>query len=95
MTAAYARETGVDYDELLDTVAAVCAAADDRAVADLYRHDDLRGTGVCTHECRTRGRDVGVDADHDVDDLRQTIHALLLCSEGRGRFRSGRRKVGL
>jgi hypothetical protein len=42
MTAAYAGETGVDYDELLDTVAAVCAADDDRAIADLYSHDDLR-----------------------------------------------------
>jgi putative transposase len=28
-------------------------------------------------------------------DLRETIHALLLCPEGRNRFRSGRRQAGL
>jgi len=39
--------------------------------------------------------DVGVDPDHDVDDFRQTVHALLLSPEGRGRFRSGRRQAGL
>ena len=49
MTAAYAGETGADYDELLDTVTAVCATDDDRTVADTYGHDDLRVPGnlVC------------------------------------------------
>ncbi len=46
--------------------------------------------------CRGAGRrDVGVDADHNVSDLRETVHALLLCPEGRNRFRSGRRQAGL
>lgn len=34
--------TGPDYDELLDAVAAVCAADDLRAIAELYEHDDLK-----------------------------------------------------
>ena len=42
MTAAYRGETGEDYDELLDEIAAVCAADDPAAVASLYAHDDLR-----------------------------------------------------
>src|SRR5262249_59804479 len=33
--------------------------------------------------CGAVRRDVGVHADHYVDDLRETIHALLLCPEGR------------
>ena len=42
MTAAYRGETGEDYDDLLDEVAAVCAADDPAAVAGLYARDDLR-----------------------------------------------------
>lgn len=42
MTAAYRGETGEDYDELLDEIAAVCAADDPAAAARLYAHDDLR-----------------------------------------------------
>jgi transglutaminase superfamily protein len=42
MTASYRGETGPDYDELLDTIAATCAADDPRAVADLYASEDLR-----------------------------------------------------
>ena len=42
MTAAYRGETGEDYDELLDEIAAVCAADDPAAVARLYARDDLR-----------------------------------------------------
>lgn len=42
MTAAYNGETGPDYDQLLDTVAAVCAADELAAVTALYEHDDLR-----------------------------------------------------
>ena len=43
MTAAYRGETGEDYDELLDEIAAVCAADDPAAVAEsLYAHYDLR-----------------------------------------------------
>jgi hypothetical protein len=42
MTAAYRGETGEDYDELLDEIAAVCAADDPAAVVGLYAHDDLR-----------------------------------------------------
>jgi hypothetical protein len=42
MTESYRGETGDDYDELLDTVAAVCAAADPAAVASLSARDELR-----------------------------------------------------
>ncbi len=42
MTASYRGETGADYDELIDTVAAVCEAADPDAVALLYARDELR-----------------------------------------------------
>jgi hypothetical protein len=42
VTAAYRGETGEDYDELLDEVAAVCAADEPAAVARLYARDDLR-----------------------------------------------------
>jgi len=42
MTAAYRGETGPDYDGLLDTLAAVCAADDPVEVARLYDHDRLR-----------------------------------------------------
>src|SRR5215469_3120575 len=42
MTAAYRGETGSDYDELLDELAAVCAAGDPAAMAGLYAHEDLR-----------------------------------------------------
>lgn len=41
MTAAYAGETGADYDDLLDTLAAVCAGSDHQQLTDLYRHRDL------------------------------------------------------
>jgi hypothetical protein len=51
--------------------------------------------GPCVNRCGAVRRDVGVDTDHHVDDLRETIHALLLCPEGRNRFRSGRRQAGL
>lgn len=42
MTAAYAGQTGPDYDELLDTVAIACANDDDWEIVDLYQRDDLR-----------------------------------------------------
>jgi hypothetical protein len=42
MGAAYRGQTGADYDELLDELAAVCAADDPAAMASLYTHDDLR-----------------------------------------------------
>ncbi|WP_230314130.1 hypothetical protein [Nakamurella alba] len=41
-TDAYDGRTGDDYDELLDLVAATCASDDPAAVAELYRHPDLR-----------------------------------------------------
>jgi hypothetical protein len=41
MTASYRGETGADYDDLMDTIAAVTAADDADAVADLYRSHDL------------------------------------------------------
>jgi transglutaminase superfamily protein len=42
MTAAYRGETGDDYDDLLDELAAVCATGGPAAVASLYADDDLR-----------------------------------------------------
>jgi hypothetical protein len=42
MDASYKGQTGADYDELLDTIADVCAADDPSAVADLYARDELR-----------------------------------------------------
>lgn len=42
MTDAYDGKTGADYDNLLDTLAAVCSAGDPAAVANLYTHADLR-----------------------------------------------------
>ncbi|HZC71633.1 MAG TPA: hypothetical protein VE442_13140 [Jatrophihabitans sp.] len=42
MTDAYDGRTDAGYDELLDTLAAVCAADEPAAVADLYTHPDLR-----------------------------------------------------
>lgn len=41
MTAAYRGETGPDYDELLDDLAAACNEDDPGAIASLYRHPDL------------------------------------------------------
>jgi transglutaminase superfamily protein len=41
MTASYEGRTGPDYDALIDTVAAVCAAGDPGAVAALYASEDL------------------------------------------------------
>jgi hypothetical protein len=42
MDASYKGQTGADYDELLDTIAGVCAGGDPGALADLYAHDELR-----------------------------------------------------
>ncbi len=42
MGASYNGETGADYDQLLDTIAAVCTADDPSAIADLYASDELR-----------------------------------------------------
>lgn len=42
MDASYKGQTGAGYDELLDAIAAVCAADDSSAVADLYDCDELR-----------------------------------------------------
>jgi Transglutaminase-like superfamily len=41
MTASYRGETGADYDDLMDEIAAVTAAGDLGAIADLYRTQDL------------------------------------------------------
>jgi hypothetical protein len=41
MTDAYAGHTGADYDDLLDTLARVCADDEPAAVAALYAHEDL------------------------------------------------------
>jgi hypothetical protein len=42
MTSSYRGETGPDYDELLDEIAAVCAADDPQAIAAIYARDELR-----------------------------------------------------
>jgi hypothetical protein len=41
MTEAYDGNTGADYDELLDTLARVCAGDESGAVSALYAHEDL------------------------------------------------------
>ena len=41
MEASYAGETGPDYDELMDTIAASCASGDEAAIAALYASHDL------------------------------------------------------
>lgn len=41
MTASYEGQTGAEYDQLIDTIAAVCAADDPAAVAALYDSEDL------------------------------------------------------
>jgi len=41
MTASYGGRTGPEYDQLIDTVAAVCAADDTTAIAALYASEDL------------------------------------------------------
>ena len=41
MTASYRGETGPDYDELIDTIAAVCARDDPAEVASRYALDEL------------------------------------------------------
>jgi hypothetical protein len=41
MTDAYAVRTGADYDDLLDTLARVCAEDEPAAVSALYAHQDL------------------------------------------------------
>lgn len=42
MEASYKGETGADYDELMDTIATVCAADDPAAIAGLYARDELQ-----------------------------------------------------
>jgi hypothetical protein len=42
MSESYRGATGAEYDELIDTVAAVCADDEPDAVAALYAHDELR-----------------------------------------------------
>ncbi len=42
MTASYRGETGADYDELIDTIARVCAADEPLALAGLYASQDLQ-----------------------------------------------------
>lgn len=42
MSAAYQGATGADYDELIDTVAVVCAADEPDAIAGLYATEELR-----------------------------------------------------
>jgi hypothetical protein len=42
MTASYRGETGAEYDALMDTVAAVCGAADPAAVSRMYASADLQ-----------------------------------------------------
>lgn len=41
MTASYAGQTGPDYDELMDAIAAACATGDEAAIASLYASHDL------------------------------------------------------
>ena len=41
MAASYAGETGPDYDVLMETIAATCAADDEQAIAALYASHDL------------------------------------------------------
>lgn len=41
MPEAYDDKTGADYDELLDTLATVCASDDPSSIAGLYAHEDL------------------------------------------------------
>jgi len=41
MDASYKGETGTEFDQLIDAIAAVCASNDDRAVQDLYLSEDL------------------------------------------------------
>ena len=42
MTEAYQGRTGPDYDQMLDTLAAVCADDDPTAIAALYERHELR-----------------------------------------------------
>jgi len=42
MTEAYEGRTGLDYDELLDTLAAACDADDPTTLVSLYQRDELR-----------------------------------------------------
>jgi len=42
MDASCKGKTGADYDELLGTIAAVCAEGDPVAAADLYARGELR-----------------------------------------------------
>ena len=42
MQAAYKDQAGTDYDELLDEVAAACAADEPAVLTSLYARDELR-----------------------------------------------------
>lgn len=41
MESSYNGQTGPEYDELMDTIAATCAANDEAAIANLYATEDL------------------------------------------------------
>jgi hypothetical protein len=49
MESSYKGETGADYDEYVDMIAAVCASEDVLAVADLYATADLRVPDQLVH----------------------------------------------
>jgi hypothetical protein len=42
MAASYQGETGPDYDELIDEIAAICAADDASAIAACYAQAELQ-----------------------------------------------------
>ncbi|QIS20357.1 hypothetical protein [Nocardia terpenica] len=42
MGAAFSGDTGPDYDNLLDAIAATCAVGDTMAIAELCARDELR-----------------------------------------------------
>jgi hypothetical protein len=42
MTASYQGETGLDYDRLIDEIAAICAADDPSAIAACYARAELQ-----------------------------------------------------
>jgi hypothetical protein len=41
MESSYDGQTGPDYDELMDVIAATCAADDEAAIEELYDTQDL------------------------------------------------------
>ena len=49
MDASYRGETGADFDELMDTIAEVCAGSDLSAITTLYAHADLRVPSALIH----------------------------------------------